>query len=235
MLSSSTVRMAYSTHQSLNSDPGIPARARLRGFSLVEILIVLIVGSAIIAALLSAVLSVMKGSSGLNYYADMKVHSDRLIAYFEQDVKNADRIEFMTPGAGEELTFDLYRDDVWIAGYSYGVDPSPPAALDPNETWYQIWRHPNGGNKYPIARGFQEPPGLNFSGYGSNPVRSFFFFYNNQNMPFNHATAAGKRRVETGASKIQLNGIMQRGRKVDYTITHEVSSMVILRARMGSS
>lgn len=74
---------------------------------------------------------------------------------------------------------------------------------------------------------------MNFPGYANNPVRSFFYFYNEANTPFNHDTYAGRRRAETGAAKIHLAGTIQRGRKVDYQMTHDISSMILLRRRVG--
>ena len=205
---------------------------RRSGFSLVELLVVLIVGSVIIAALTTTVISVLKGSSGLTHYADMKAKSDRLIFSFEQDVVQATRIDFITPASDEVMAFDLYNDSIWIAGYSFGVDSSPPQGLDSSQTWYSIYRHPNGGSRYELANGLSAPPSMSFSGYSGNPVSSFFFFLDAANNEFNHESSEGQARAENGATKIRVNGTMQRGGRGDYTLTHEVSSLTLLKRRV---
>lgn len=227
--------MASTTLSSQISDLEIRERrgSRRAGFSLVELLVVLIVGSLIIGALTTTVISVLKGSSGLTHYADMKAKADRLIFYFEEDVVKATRVDFGTAESDELLAFDLYNDAGWIAGYAFGVDPSPPAGLDSAQTWYCIYRYPaSGAGRYILADGFTAPPSQNFTGYSGNPVSSFFFFLDGNNNAFNHDIAAGQARAENGTSKIRFNGIMRRGGTLDYTLTHEVSSLVVLKARL---
>ncbi len=187
-----------------------------------EFLFVLIAGSIIMAAILSTTLRVMKGSSGLSHYATMKLQGERFLNYFEADLADANRIDFITPQSDELMAFDLYTDNTWVAGYSYGVDSSPPEHLPSTSTWYVMYRQPNGGGRYKIVDGLRAPPTKTAEG---SSVSSFFFFSNKRNDYYDHTSANGQRKIEDGASKIMVTGIMQRGSDVDYPLTHEILSI----------
>ncbi len=197
---------------------------RRPGFTLIELLVVLIAGSLIIAALVSTLVSVLRGSSGLMHYSDMKQQSDRLLSYFSNDVFQADSLEFTTPETDEQLAFSLFSEGSLLVTYSYGLDSSPPAGL--TGSIFCIYREPSSGSRYEIATGFMSPPTERISGVDT---ASFFFFLNRGNEVLNHTTATGKTLTSRAVSKIRLNGTMERGGSGDFPITHEVSTLSVLK------
>lgn len=197
---------------------------RRRGFTLIELLTVLVVGSIIIAALASTLVSVLRGSSGLMHYSDMKQQSDRLLSYFSNDVFQADSLEFATNEADEQLAFSLFSEGSLVVTYSYGLDSTPPAGL--SGLVFCIYREPSGGSRYEIASGFSSPPMETISGANT---ASFFFFLNRENEVLDHTTSTGKTLTSRAVSKIRLNGTMQRGGSGDFPITHEVSTLSVLK------
>jgi prepilin-type N-terminal cleavage/methylation domain-containing protein len=204
---------------------------RKRGFTLLELLAVLIVGAIIIGALASTVISVLRGSSGLMHYSDMKHQSDRLLSYFANDVYQADSVSFPALDSDELMAFQLFSGGTALVTYSYGVDSTPPQGA--NGTVYCIYREPFGSTRYEIATGFTSPPSETVhSGSAEGTATSFFFFLDKNNQSFDHTTALGKTLASRGTTKIRLNGIMERGGSGDYPITHEVSTLSVLKGRV---
>ena len=202
---------------------------RQRGFTLIELLAVLIVGSVIIAALMTTLISVLKGSSGLMHYSDMKHQSDRLLSYFTHDVSQANRLVFPAVQSDEMLAFQLYSGSTPLVTYSFGVDSTPPQGLE--NTVYCIYREPFGMSRYEIASGFTSLPSETLGGSSES---SLFFFANSQNEWFDHTTGTGKALASRGTAKIRLKGTLQRGGEGDYPVTHEVFTLSVLKNRVSN-
>lgn len=205
---------------------------RKRGFSLIEILAVLIVGAVIMGALLSTLVSVLRGTSGLMHYSDMKHQSDRLLSYFTNDVSQATRIEFPATQSDELLAFQFYNGGTPLVTYSYGIDSTPPQGL--SGTVYCVYREPFGLSRYEIASGFTSLPAEDIDNDGDDES-SLFFFANSQNEWFDHTSVTGRRLASRGTSKIRLKGMMERGGGGDYPITHEVFNLSVLKNRVSNN
>ncbi len=68
-----------------------------KGFTLIEVTIVLFLGSIVLTALSSSLLTIMKSSYSLNNYSDMVVNAKRARNTFTSDVSKAHAITYSDP------------------------------------------------------------------------------------------------------------------------------------------
>lgn len=193
-----------------------------------EVLVVLLVGSLVIGALASTMISVIRGAGGLSYYGEMKMQADRLTGFLERDVVVSDGISFVTPGAGEILTFDLTTNGTTLATYTYKLDPSPPTG---SSGVYAVYRETDELSFYKVATGFVHP-----TVPASAPT--LFYFYNANNSAYDVSTAAGQNKAEAGTVKILFRGMMQRRLQTSQntrTVSHEVSALIALKAKVSQN
>ncbi len=185
------------------------------GFTLVELLVTLIVGSVLIGSIASTFVFTLRGMSSLGHYSDMKYQADRFIAFFENDARDAAELEFYTPSSDEVVQFDFVDDaGAAIAGYILEEDPSPPESVDSSRTWYRVTRVTPTPVEVPVLRGIDATDVFEFRG-GTGHV-------------FDVTTSGGRSQAEGGTTSIFVNVTVKRGREGSNVVTHEVSSLVLL-------